>query len=60
MFGAESAFRPGSLQRAGALGVMRRLLAMDVEDAEGFVEDAVGEERTEEKRTKGTFNNDIK
>ena len=29
-------------------------------DAEGFDDDAVGEERTEGKRTNGTFNNDIK
>ena len=31
----------------------RRLLAMDVVDAEGFDDGAVGEERTEGKRTNG-------
>ena len=33
---------------------------MAVVDAEGLVEGAVGEERTEGKRTNGTFNNDMK
>ena len=60
MSGAESAIWPDSLQRAGALGLMRRLLAMDVVDAEGLDDGAVGEERTEGKRTNGTFNNDVK
>ena len=58
MFGAESAIWPDSLQRAGAPGLLRQLLAMDVVDAEGFDDCAVGEERTEGKRTNGTFNND--
>ena len=60
MSGAESAIWPDSLQRAGALGLMRRLLAMDVVDAEGLDDGAVGEKRTEGTRTNGTFNNDIK
>ena len=60
MSGAESAIRPDSLQRAGALGLLRQLLAMDVVDAGGFDDDAVGKERTEGKRTNETFNNDIK
>ena len=42
MFGAESAIRPDSLQRAGALGLLH--LAMDVEDAEGLEEGAEGED----------------
>ena len=33
---------------------------MDVVDAEGLDDGAVGEEKTEGKRTNGTFNNDIK
>ena len=33
---------------------------MDVVDAESLDDGAVGEERTEGKRTNGTFNNDIK
>ena len=33
---------------------------MDVVDAEGLDDDAVGEERTEGKRTNGTLKNDIK
>ena len=33
---------------------------MDVVDAESLDDDAVGEERTERKRTNGTFNNDSK
>ena len=53
MFGAESASRPDSLQRAGALGLMRPLLAVDVVDAEGLDDCAVGEERTQGKRTNG-------
>ena len=60
MFGAESAIRPGSLARADALGLLLQLLAMDVVDAEGLDDDAVGKERTERKRTNGTHNNDIK
>ena len=60
MSGAEPAKRPDSLQRAGALGLMRRLLAMDVVDAEGLDDGAVGEDRTEGKRTNVTSNNDTK
>ena len=41
VFGTESAIRPDSLQRAGA--VLRRLLAMDVVDAEGLGDCAEGE-----------------
>ena len=59
MFGAESAIRPDSLQRAGARGLLHRLLAMYVVEAEGLDNCAVGEERTERKRTNGTFNFDI-
>ena len=50
----------GPLQRAGALGHWHQLLAIDVVDAEGLDDEAVGEERTEGKRTNGTFNIDIK
>ena len=60
MFGSESAIRPGSLQRADALGLLRQLLATDVVDAEGLDDDEVGEERTEGKQTNGISNNDIK
>ena len=45
VFGAESAKRPNSLQRAGALWLLRRLLAMDVVDAEGLDDCAEGEEK---------------
>ena len=47
VLGAESPIRPDSLQRAGALGLLRQLLATDVVDAEGFDDDAAGEKRTE-------------
>ena len=60
MFGAGSAIRPGPLQRAGALGLWHQLLAIDAAHAEGLDDEAVGEERTERKRTNGTFNIDIK
>ena len=60
MSGAESATRPDSLQRAGALGLLHRLLALDVVDAEGLDDGAVGEERTEGKRTNGTSKNATK
>ena len=50
MFGPDPAIWPDSLQRAGALGLLRQLLAMDVVDAEGFDEDVVGDR---------TFNKDI-
>ena len=36
VFGAGSAIRPGRLERAGALGLLLQLLAMDDEDAEGL------------------------
>ena len=46
MFGAETAIRPDSLQRVGALGLLRRLLAMDVLDAEGLDDCAEGGDKT--------------
>ena len=46
MFGAESASRPDSLQRAVTLGQLHRLLAMDVVDAEGLDDCAEGEDKT--------------
>ena len=46
MFGAESAIPPDSLQRAGAVGLSHRLLAMDVVDAEGLDDGAEGEDKT--------------
>ena len=46
VFGAGSAIRPGPLQRADALGLMRQLLSMDDEDAEGLESETVGEDRT--------------
>ena len=59
MFGAESAIRPDSLQRAGALGLLHRLLAMDVEDAEGLEDGGEGEDNTRRNGRYGTFNKDI-
>ena len=59
MFGAESAIRPESLQRAGALGLLHRLLAMDVADAEGLEDGAEGEDKTRGNGRYGTFNKDI-
>ena len=59
MFGAESAIRPDSLQRAGALVLLHRHLAKDVEDAEGLEERAEGEDNTRRNRQYGTFNEDI-
>ena len=55
-FGADSAIRPDSLQRAGALGLLHRLLAMDVVDAQGRAE---GEDNTRGNGRYGTFNKDI-
>ena len=46
VFGAESAIRPDSLQRACTLGLLCRLLAMDVVDAEGLDDGAEGEDKT--------------
>ena len=46
MLRAESVIRPDSLQRAGALGLSRRLLAMDVVDVEGLDNCAEGEGKT--------------
>ena len=46
VFGGESAIRPDSLQRAGALGLLHQLLTMDVEDAEGLEEGAEDEGNT--------------
>ena len=43
---AESIIRPDSLQRAGALGLLHRLLAMDVVDGEGPDDGAEGEDET--------------
>ena len=60
VFGAESAIRPDSLQRAGALGLLHRLLAMDVLDAEGFDDCAEGEDTTRGNGRWGTVNNTIR
>ena len=57
--GAESAIRPDSLQRAGALGLLHRLLAMDVVDAEGHEDGAEGEDNTPGNIRYGTFSKDI-
>ena len=54
LVGPESAIRPDSLQRAGALGLLHRLLAMDVVDAEGLVQE--GEDKTRGNGRQGTFN----
>ena len=59
MFGAESAIRPDSLQRAGALGLLQRLLAMDVVDAEGLEDGAEGEDNTRGNGRYGTSSKDI-
>ena len=46
-FGAESAIRQDALQRASALGLLRRLLAMDVVvDAEGLDDGEEGDDKT--------------
>ena len=58
MFGAESAIRPDSLQRAGAPGLLHQLLAMDVADAEGLEEGAEGEDNTRGNGRYWTFNKD--
>ena len=44
--GAESAIQQDPLQRASALGLLRRLLAMDVVDAEGLDDGARGSVKT--------------
>ena len=59
MFGADSAFRPDSLQRAGALGLLHRHLATEVVDAEGLEDGAEGEDNTRGNGRYGTFNKDI-
>ena len=59
LFGAESAIRPDSLQRAGALGLLHRFLTMDVEDVEGLEEGAESEDNTRRNGQCGTFNEDI-
>ena len=59
MFGAESVFRPDSLERAGALVLLHRLLAMDVVDAEGLEDGAEGEDNTRRNGRYGTFSKDI-
>ena len=41
-----SAIRQDSLQRASGFGLLRRLLAMDVADAEGLDDGAEGEDKT--------------
>ena len=58
VFGAESAIRPDSLQRAGALGLLHRRPAMDVVDAEGLDDGAEGEDKTQGNGRYGTFNKD--
>ena len=58
MFGAESAIRPDSLQRAGALGLLHRLLATEVVDAEGCEDGAEGDYNTRRNGRYGTFNKD--
>ena len=60
VFGAESAVRPDPFQRAAALGLLRRLLAMDVVDADGLDDCAEGEDKTRGNGRYGTFNNDIR
>ena len=59
VFGAEFAIRPDSLQRAGALGLLHRLLAMDVVDAESLDDCAEVEDKTRRKWTDRAFNKDI-
>ena len=59
VFGAESAIRPDSLQRAGALGLLHRLHVMDVVDAEGHEDGAEDEDKTRGNIRYGTFSKDI-
>ena len=56
VFGAESAIRQTHSSERASLGFCA---AMGVVDAEALDDGAVGEEKTEGKRTNGTFNNDI-
>ena len=46
MFGAGSAILSGPLQRADALGLLRQLLSMDDEDAEGLESEPEGGDKT--------------
>ena len=59
VFGAESEIRPDSLQRAGALGLLHRLLAMDVVDAEGHEDGVEDKDNTRGNKRYGTFSKDI-
>ena len=59
VFGAESAIWPDSLRRAGALGLLCRLLPVGVVDAEGLEDGAEGEDKARGNGRKGTFNKDI-
>ena len=59
MFGAESTIGPDSLQRAGALGLLHRLLATEVAEAEGREDGAEGEDNTRRNEQYGTFSRDI-
>ena len=60
MFGAESAIRPDSLQRAGALGLLHRLLVRFGTDVETQEDEALGDEWSEGKLTNGIQSNDIR
>ena len=60
MFGAESATRPDSLQRAGALGLRHQLLVRFGKDIETLDDEALGDELSDGKGTHGMLSNDIK
>ena len=59
-FGAGSAIRSDSLQRAGALGLRHQLLVRFGNDVETLDDEALGDECSDGKGTNGILSNDIK
>ena len=60
VFGAESAIRPDSLPRAGAHGLLHRLLVRCGTDVETLDDEALGDEWSEGKLTNGIRSNHIR
>ena len=60
VFGAESAIRPDSLQRAGALGLLHQLLVRFGNDVGTLDDEALRDECSDEKGTNGMLSNDMK
>ena len=60
VFGAESAIRPDSLQRAGASGLWHQLLVRFGNDVETLDDEALGDECSVGKGTNLMLSNDIK